>query len=58
LGDRLAADLDDAGEVLAVKATRSHEGPTVPVEQQDAIEPVSINLDQIPHIDEPDLMGR
>jgi hypothetical protein len=56
--DRLAADLDDAGEVLAVEAARSHEGPTVPVEQQDAIEPVSIDLHQIPHIDEPDLMGR
>ena len=55
--DRLAADLDDAGEVLTVEAAGTHEGPAVAVEQQDAIEPVPVDLDQVPHIDTPDLMG-
>ena len=57
LRDRLAADLDHAGEVLAVETAGAHEGPAVAVEQEDTIEPVPLDLDQIPHIDEPDLMG-
>jgi hypothetical protein len=57
LRDRLVADLDHAGEVLSVEAARSHEGPTVPVEQQDAIEPMPVDRDQMPHLDTPDLTG-
>jgi hypothetical protein len=57
LRNRLAADLDHAGEVLSIETARAHNRPAVPVEQQEAIEPMPVDLDQIPHIDEPDLMG-
>src|SRR5262245_14005585 len=49
LRDRLATDLDHAGEVLSIETARAHNGPTVPVEQQDAVEPVPANLDQVPY---------
>jgi hypothetical protein len=57
LGDGLAADLHHAGEVLAIETARAHNRPTVPIEQEDTVEPVPLDLDQIPYIDEPDLMG-
>ena len=56
LRDRLAADLDYAGEVLSIEAPGPDDGPTVTVEQQDTVESVPLDLDQIPHIDKPDLM--
>jgi hypothetical protein len=56
-GDRLAADLDDAGEVLSVEAAGSHKGPAIAVEQEDTVEPMPLDCDQIPHIDTPVLMG-
>jgi Polyketide synthase dehydratase len=55
--DRLAADLDDAGEVLSVEAAGSHKGPPIAVEQENTVEPMPLDCDQIPHIDIPDLMG-
>lgn len=55
--DRLAADLDDAGEILAIDTSRAHNRPTVPVEQEDTVKPMPRDLDQIPHIGVPDLMG-
>ena len=58
LGNGLAADLDDAGEVLPIETARAHKGPTVAVEQENAVEPMPLDLDQIPHIDAPDLMER
>ena len=57
LRDRLAAHLDHTGEVLAIEAPSSHEGPAGPVEPPDTVEPASIDLDQRPHIDAPNLMG-
>jgi hypothetical protein len=42
--DRLAADLDYTGEILAIEAPGSHEGPTVAVEQENPIEPVPRDL--------------
>ena len=36
LGHRLAADRDDAGEVLTVEAAGPPEGPAVAVEQQES----------------------
>ena len=55
--NRLAANLHDTGEVLAIETARAHNGPAVPVEQEDTVEPVLLELDQVAHIDEPDLMG-
>jgi hypothetical protein len=56
LGDRLAADVDDAGEMLAVEPAGAHEGAAIAVEQEDAVEPVPPARDPIPDIDTPDLM--
>jgi hypothetical protein len=39
--DRLAANLDHTGEMLAIEAPGSHEGPTVTIAQENTIEPVS-----------------
>ena len=58
LRNRLAEDLDHAGEVLAIEAAGPDDGPAVAVEHEDAVEPVPVDLDQIPHIGKPDLMGR
>jgi hypothetical protein len=35
---------DDAEEDLSIEAARSHEGPTVAVEQEDTVEPVPLTL--------------
>jgi hypothetical protein len=43
-------------EVLPVETPGAHEGPAVAVENQDAVEPVSVDLDEIPEIRKPDLM--
>jgi hypothetical protein len=56
LCDGRAADLDDAGETLAVKTAGAHEGSAIAVKQEDAVEPVPLDLDQRPYIDKPDLM--
>ena len=58
LGNRLAADLHHAGEMLAIDAAGPHEGAAIAVTQEDAREPVPVELGQIPHIDEPELVGR
>ena len=58
VGDGLAADLHHAGEVLAIETAGAHNRPTIPVEQEDAVKPMPLELDQIPDIDEPDLVGR
>jgi hypothetical protein len=41
---------------LAVETSGSHEGSALAVEREDAVEPVPLDLDQIPYIDKPDLM--
>src|SRR5919108_1944694 len=55
-GRPTGADLDDAGEVLPVEAARPDDRPTITVEDQDAVEPLPIDLDEIPDVGEPDLM--
>jgi hypothetical protein len=57
LGDCLAADLDDAGELLAVETADAHEGSAIAGKQEDAGKPVRPAPDQIPYIDESDLVG-
>jgi hypothetical protein len=57
LRNGLAADLHHAGEVLAIKAPGSEDGLTVAIEQEDAVEPVPIDPDQIPHVDTSDMVG-
>jgi hypothetical protein len=58
LRNRLAADLHHPGEVLAIKAPGLHKGPALAIEQQNTIEPVSLDLNEVAHINEPDLIGR
>jgi hypothetical protein len=58
LGHGLAAHWHHPGEVLAIEAPSAHEGPAVAVAQQDALEPVSVDVGQIPHIHEPHWVGR
>jgi hypothetical protein len=53
----LAEDLDHPGKGLPVEAPGPDNGAAVAVEDEDAIEPVAVALDQIAQISEPDLMG-
>jgi hypothetical protein len=53
----LAEDLDHLGEGLPVEAPGPDNGSTVAVEDEEAIEPLAVDLDQIAQISEPDLMG-
>src|SRR5262245_63938795 len=52
----LAKDLEQAREILPLEAACPDDGTTIPIKDQDAIEPLPINLDQIAHIHTPDLM--
>ena len=50
LGDRLAADLDHAGEVLTVEAARRPRGPDCSRRTAGCWRASALDLDQIPHI--------
>jgi hypothetical protein len=58
LGDCLAEDLAQPREVLPVEAARPDNGPTVAVEDQEALDPLVVDLDEVPQIGKPDLVGR
>ena len=53
----LAEDLDHPGEGLPVEAPGPDNGAAVAVEDEDAIEPLAIDLDQVAQVGKPDLMG-
>ncbi len=53
----LAEDLDHPGEGLPVEAPGPDNSAAVAVEDEDAIEPLAVDLDQIAQIGKPDLMG-
>ena len=57
LGNGLAEDLAHPGEVLPLEAPGPDNGSAVAVEDEDAIEPLAVDLDQIAQISKPDLMG-
>src|SRR5262245_35762222 len=57
LSDRLAEDLDQRREILPIKAAGPDDGPAVAVEDEHAVEPAPVDLDQIPDVGKPDLMG-
>jgi len=57
LDHRLVRDLDHLAEILPLDTSCSHDGPAVPVEDQNTVEPLVLDLDQIAHVDKPDLMG-
>jgi hypothetical protein len=54
-GQGLAKDLEPARELLPLEAAGPDNGPTVPIKDQDAIEPWPIDLDQRAHLPTPDL---
>jgi hypothetical protein len=54
--DGLAKDVAQAREVLPIEAARPDNGPTVAVEDQHAVEPLAVDLHEIPQIRKPDLM--
>ena len=47
LGQRLTKDLEDAREILPLKAAGADDGPTIAIKDQHTVEPLSVNLDQI-----------
>jgi hypothetical protein len=55
-GQGLAKDLEQAREILPLETAGPDERPAIPIKDQDAIEPLPINLDQIAHIHKPDLV--
>jgi hypothetical protein len=55
-GQGVANDLEQAREMLPLEAAGADDGPTVPLKDQDALEPLALDLDQIAHIDKPDLV--
>ncbi len=55
-GDRLAEDLAQPREVLAVEAPDPHKGTAVAVEDQDAVQPLAIDVNEVAQVGEPDLM--
>ena len=56
--DGLAKDVAQPREVLPVEAARPDDRPTVAVEDQAAVEPVPVDLDEIPQIGLPNLVRR
>jgi hypothetical protein len=57
LRQRVPKDLKDPRKILPLAAARTHDGPTIAIKDQNAIEPLALDLHQIPEIDKPDLMG-
>jgi hypothetical protein len=57
LGNGLPEDLDQLREILPIEAAGSHDRPAIAIEDEDAVEPAPIDLDQIPEVGKPDLMG-
>jgi hypothetical protein len=55
-GNRLAEDLAQPREVLAVEAACPPNGPTVAIEDEDAIEILAIDVAEVPQSGEPALM--
>jgi hypothetical protein len=57
LGDRLAEDLAQPREVLPLNAPGPDARPTLAIEDQHAIEPLAVDLDEIPQVGKPDVVG-
>lgn len=58
LAQGVPKDLEQPRQILAFKAARPNNRAAVAIEDQHAIEPLSLNLHEILHIDKPDLMRR
>jgi hypothetical protein len=54
--DGLTEDMHQPGEVLPVEAARPDDRPAIPIEDQDTVEPVPVDLDQIADVSKLDLM--
>jgi hypothetical protein len=52
----LTEDVPQPGEVLPVEAARPDDRPALPIDDQDIVEPVPVDLDQIADVSKPDLM--
>ena len=58
LGNGLPEDLDQRRDMLPIDAAGSHDRSAVAVEDEHAVEPAPVDLDQLPEVGTPDLMGR
>ena len=54
--DGLTEDVPQPGEVLPVEAARPDDRPAIPIDEQETVAPVPVDLDQIADVSEPDLM--
>jgi len=52
----MAKNLEQSREILPLKASSPDDGPTIAIKDHHAIEPLSVNLDQIAQVDKPHLM--
>jgi hypothetical protein len=57
LSDGLAEDLAQPREGLPLEAAGPDNSPTVAIEDQYAIKPLAVDLDEIPQVGKPDLVG-
>jgi hypothetical protein len=57
LDEGLMKDLDHPTEILSLGAAGSHTRPAVAIEDEKTREPLALDLDQIPHVDTPHVMG-
>lgn len=57
LGYRLVTHLDHLTEIVPLDAAGTHDRPTLPVEDHKTIQPLARDLDEIPDVDAPHVMG-